>query len=110
MCDMDQQTAASNNRIVWIDLLGCIAIPCVVPVRATEVVYDFNLEIVTLIRPTVVFAFAMFITGWLSRRLRRMSRQGGGLMDFPCCSFRRPDPFRPCGIVTCVCAARGRRS
>ena len=30
----------------------------------------------------------------------------GGLMDSPCCSFRRPVPFRPCAIVSCVCAAR----
>ena len=63
MSDMDQQTSGSNKRIVWIDLLRCIAILCVVLCHATEAVYDFDLESMTPIRPAVVLAFTLFTIG-----------------------------------------------
>ena len=63
MSDMDQQTSGGNDRIVWIDLLRCIAILCVVLCHATEAVYDFDLESMTPIRPTVVLAFTLFTIG-----------------------------------------------
>ena len=63
MSDMDQQATGRKNRIAWIDLLRCIAIFCVILCHAATAVYDFDLESMTPIRPTVVLAFTLFTIG-----------------------------------------------
>lgn len=84
------QTTESEPRarIQWIDLLRCIAICCVLLTHATERVYTFNIESMTPISASVVFAFTLFsigrlgvpiffmITGYLL--LDRSYTEGGG--------------------------------
>lgn len=61
------QATESEPRasIQWIDLLRCIAICCVLLTHATALVYTFDLESMTPISASVVFAFTLHSIGRL---------------------------------------------
>ena len=62
---MTELNSGKEGRIAWIDLLRCLAICCVVLVHSANAVYPFDLEAMTPVRLSTVFAYTLLTVGRL---------------------------------------------